>query len=363
MKKLKTFQIVLILIFILFLIFLFIPKNYQKEYVVNNIKVMESYSKDNDSYYFTFNYNNIALDYLIEQGYKQHRSLIKEIEIVEDEDNFCLIPSGSNLPFVPLCYENGTLVHYSKVSNSLKSKLPNELFLKANKIETYNDIDIYNKDYTYLIWNYNGFYYLSEKENKKINIFDKELYTVNLIGYTKDFITIADYDSNYTFNKFYTIDFKKGNLKEYNLDYNVYFDSYFIGHEKNKLYIVDNKENMMYEFNAKNGKLDKTKSKVLKNGEWENVNIKTIINKKQEFDYKTNFNYTLDGQNLYLNYKGKDSKTLIANEVTSVTRINNEDIFYLKKEALYHFNPKKGEELLLTYFELNFNYENILYVN
>lgn len=362
MKKLKIFQIVLALVFVLFFIFLFSAKNYTKEYTVNDIKVKETFNKDKKSYYFTFVYNDITLDYLVKSGYKQHRGFIDNIEVIEDDDNFCLIPKSSKFEIKPLCYQNKTITHYTHINKTLKEKL--KLTTKTNKkISTFNDIEIYNNDHNYLIWNYDGFYYLNKDENKKIDILNKELYTISLIGYTEDYLVIADYDSNYTFNKFYTIDFKNGNLKKYDLDRSIYFDSYFIGYEKNKIYIVDNKESLMYEFNAKNGKLEKISSKYLNQGNWENIAIKKLVNKKQEFTYITNYNYTLEDKTIYLNYKDQDIKTLVANDVTALVRVKDQDIYYLKNDSLYHFNPENGETLLLTYFEWNFNYENMIYIN
>ena len=43
--------------------------------------------------------------------------------------------------------------------------------------------------------------------------------------------------------------------------------------------------------------------------------------------------------------------------------IKDEYIFYLKKDTLYVFNPLEGTKRLLDYFEWNFNYENMIYVN
>lgn len=365
MKKLKTFQIGLILIFLLFLIFLFSAKNYQKEYEKDNIKVTESYNKTNKAYYFTFTYKDIKLDYLLDINYRHHRNLIDEVKILEEEDsnNFCLIPSGKKLDISPLCYENDQIVHYTNLTSKLKDEISNLYPTKEKRISSYNDIEIYNNDYTYLIWSYNGFYYLNSKENKKIEIFDKELYTINLVGYTNKYLVIADYDSNYTFTNLYTINFKNGNLKKHEINHNIYFDSLFLGYEKNKLYIVDNKESLMYEFNAKNGKFDKVKSKVLKNGTWQNVSIKSLINKNEKFEYPTNYNYTFDNDKIYLQYKGSDIKTLIGENIKYIVKTDKENIFYLKGDTLYHFTPLKGEEKLLTYSEWNFNYENMIYIN
>lgn len=360
--KVLIFQLTLIILFILFILFLFIPKNYVKTYDVKNIAVTESYNKKQKSYYFTFKYKDITLDYLLKTSYTQNRTLITDIEIFEDNNNFCLVPKSNKYKLIPLCYKDNTIVHYNEAGENLQNHFSDYL-KNTSKKDSYNDIEIYNKDYTYLIWNYDGFYYLNKDKKQKIDIFDKELYTVNLIDYTKDYLVVADYDSNYTFNRIYTVSFKNGDLKKYNFKDSIYFDSYFLGYKDNKLYLVDNKESKMYEINAKNGKVAKAKNQILKNNVWQDTSIKSLINKDIKFTYDSNYEYTEENKNIYLNYKGKTIKSLIAKNITSIVRIKDNDIFYLKEDKLYHFNPEVGEELLLSYFEWNFNYKNIIYVN
>ncbi len=362
MRKLKVFQILLVVIFLLFLIFLFLPKNYTKKYSLNNVEITESYDKTRHSYYFTFKYQNVYLDMLFNSKYKNNRKFIEDLKIVSDNNDFCLIPSGKTFQFYPVCYENNSVVHYSLITN-LKDLLPSTLYNKPKLLKTYKDIDIYNQNYNYYLWNYDGFYHINSKETKKIDLFEKEEYTINLIGYTKDYLVIADYDSNYTFNNYYTITLKNGKLKKHSLDRSIYFDSYFPGYLKNKLYIVDSKEKTMYELNVKNGDLEKIKAKVLTNNTWKNANINTIIKEKPKFTYNSLFNYSLEENNLYLTYFKKDIPTLISTNVKSIIRIKDSDIFYLKEDDLYHFNPYTGEELLLTYFEWNFNYNNMIFID
>ena len=298
----------------------------------------------------------------VEEAMKE--SIAKIVEIIEDDENFCLIPKGDSLEFIPLCIDNNKVTHYTKVNDQLKEQIPDE-YLNASKEldEEYEGINIYNKDYTYLLWNYNGFYYINEEYTEELTLFDQELYNANLITYTEDYLIVADYDEEYTFNKFYRIAFKDGKIKEFNLNRDIYFDSYFPGYVKNKLYIVDNKEKEMYEFNAKNGDLEKIKPKMLNNDEWENVGIKSLISQNKKFSKKTNYEYNLDGDILYLNYQGKENNTVIDDEVTSIVRIKDNLIFYLKTDTLYAFDPLKGSTKLLKYFEWNFNYENMIYIN
>ena len=353
----------IIIIFLLFLIFLIKPKNYTKEYNINKVSIIENFNKKDKSYYFNFKYKDITLDLLFNSSYKQHRTFIKDIKIIEDGDNFCLIPKGDTFKFYPLCYDNNKVTHFNNINDNLKEKLGSKYYPKDKKITTYKDIEIYSTDYNYYIWNYNGFYYLNSNKSKKIELFDKEKYNVNLIGSTTNYLVIPDYEKDYDFNTFYTIEFKTGKVKKYNLKNNIYFDSNILGYEKDKLYFIDTKENTMYEFNAKNGKLDKIKPKILSDGKWEKTTLKSLINKKKTFTYNTNYEYKLDDNNLYLNYKDKKIKTLITTDIKEIVKISDSNIFYIKEDSLYSFNPVIGERLLLKYFEWNFNYANIIYLN
>lgn len=362
-NKLRLLQGSLILVFIIFLLFLLLPKNYTKNYSVDNIEIEERYNKKEKMYYFTFKKNDLTLDFLSETKYSNDRKLISKIEVIEDNNNFCLIPRSKKINFVPICRQDDINIHFSLVNDKLKEGIVKYINTENKLIDTWETYEIYNDQFTYLLWNYDGFYYINNDTKKKINILDKEIYNINLVGYTKDYLVIPDYSSDYTFNNFYTIEFKNGNLKKKKLDRNIYFDSYFIGYEKNKIYIVDNKESQMYEYDAKKGELNKIGTKVLSEGIWEKANIKTLINKKEEFSYKTNYVYTLEDNKLYLNYKNSDIKKLVTDNVNSIIRINDKDIFYLKESTLYHFNEMIGEEKLLSHFEWNFNNSNMIYIN
>ena len=364
MKKLKIFQLTLIVLFLIFIFFLFRSVNYTKEYEVNDVKIIESYNKENDYYYFTFNYDGKKLDYLYESNYKKTRTFIKDITIIKDEDNFCLIPKGNTLKFIPLCIEDNEIIYYKNVSEKLKEQIPNEYLKEDEELnDIYQDINIYNRNYTYLLWNYNGFYYINQDTAKEIKLFDKELYNVNLITYAKDYLIIPDYDNEYTYNKFYRITIKNGTLKEYDLNRDIYFDSYYPGYEKNNLYIVDNKEKEMYELNVKNGELEKIKPKMYNNGTWENVGIKSLINQNKSFNYETNYQYELVAEKLYLTYKKGKMQTLIDSDITNIIRLKDNLVFYLKNDTFYVFEPLTGSSRLLSYFEWNFNNENMIYVD
>ena len=122
MKKLKILQITIIVLLIIFAFFFFKDVDYTKEYVVDNVNIIENFDKKNKYYYFTFTYKDTTFDYLVESKYKQKRNFIESVSIIEEEDNFCLIPEGHTFEFMPLCQENNKITYYQNVSDNLKIK-------------------------------------------------------------------------------------------------------------------------------------------------------------------------------------------------------------------------------------------------
>ena len=54
---------------------------------------------------------------------------------------------------------------------------------------------------------------------------------------------------------------------------------------------------------------------------------------------------------------------LIDTDVTDIIRIKDNVIFYLKTDTVYAFEQLKGSIRLLTNFEWNFNYKNMIYID
>ncbi len=59
--------------------------------------------------------------------------------------------------------------------------------------------------------------------------------------------------------------------KDFKLRYDVYFDSYFLGDYKDKVYLYDYKNELEYYFDLKKYDIYKTKYQIMNNGKWENV--------------------------------------------------------------------------------------------
>ena len=45
-------------------------------------------------------------------------------KVIEEEEDFCLIPEGNTLEFIPLCMEDNEITYYKKVNENLRKQIP-----------------------------------------------------------------------------------------------------------------------------------------------------------------------------------------------------------------------------------------------
>lgn len=365
-RKNKKLIILLLGISISLLIFnfLFKSKNYEITYKQKNAVITEKFDKENKKYTFLFKINDIEFITELEHKYIHKKELVDSIEIKKDKETLCIIPKSKKLDFYPLCYQNNELITYHQLEN--KDILGDTYFKQIKtKTSSYKKIEINNlNNKKYFIWNYKGFFVIDEKENKTINIFDKDIYNIPLSTKINNNILIADYSNKYKFNKFYIVQTKNNKVKEIITDDELSFESYIMGTNKNKVYFMDKKNKEQYEINTKklsmNNISKKDKGKVLINGEWEDVSINKLSSKEYEFTYYRLFNYQIIDNNLYLVID--DYKIKISSNVKEIVEVDGETVYYLIEDKLYYFNNTDGEVLVMSYFEWNFNYKNMIYI-
>ena len=356
-NKLFVFNTLLLLFFLLFLFFVYRPYNYKKEYNINNYNVIEIFRKKDKVYKFYIKYNNQDYPFIINSKYVRKKELINEIKIYKNEKEICLLPVSDYIEFYPLCSNKKEKYTYnlSKVDN---------VDYKYRKITTidknYKDIKI-NKlnDLSFLIYNYKGFYLINNDTNKYIEIFKNDHYNLDLIYQYKNYLVLADYDQEYYFNKLYYVNILNGKVKEINFDYDISFDSKFLGEYKNNIFLLDKKNKREYKINLKRKNIELTDFQIVKNDKLIKKDYKQIIkNLKQE---PNNFNeYKIIKDKLY-RIINKEKIKITNKKVDKIIKFNNDEIFYLSSDKLYMFNNKIGEILLLVNFEWNFNNTNVIY--
>lgn len=353
MKKIIKLIIFFVLLFSLFLYFYLRPTSYELNYNIDDFKVIEKYESKDKKYYVTIKNEDYTFEYVTFDKYSRKRNLINKIEVEKIEDAYCLKPT-SNLSIYPLCYQDKEYISYY----ALKENEDN-----INVLENYENINVYNfHNKTYLLWNYHNFIYLNQEKENKYEILDKDLYNLKLVMATSRYLMVPSQENDYTFNSFYVIDAKKNKMKKYNLDREIYFDSYYLGSYKNSIYLVDRKNNQEYELNLKKGKQIKTDGKVLnEKNKWEKVNISKLVHNEYQFKNNLKMNYELKDNNLYVIIG--NTKIKITNEnVSTIVKENDYEVYYVVKDSLYYFNLFTGSEKIMAYSEWEFNYNNMIYI-
>ncbi len=367
MKPKKNKKRVLLLFFflcILFLIYLcFNRKNYQVDYTIDSVKITESYDKKQNLYKFIFQTNNKNFVYQIKHKYIHKKKLITKVEIKEKDDTICIIPTSKKIETYPLCNQNNELISYQQVDNL---ELINKKNIDNNKTDEYNNIKIYNlNNKKYFIWNYKGFDIIDKNQKESIQIMEEDTYNIPLIMKTKNNLLLADYKSKYKFNKFYKINTQNNKVKEITSNEEFSFESYMMGSYKNKVYFMDKKNKKEYEIQLNKSSIrkisSKNKGKVLKNNEWEEISLNKLSSEEIHFTSNQLFNYKIIDNKLYLLID--DYKIKVSNyEIKDIVEIENDTVYYLVNDQLYAFQPQEGETLILSNFEWNFNYKNMIFI-
>lgn len=365
LRKNKKKVFIFIFILIVFVLLLFRNKEYEINYSLDNANIKESYDDEKKMYHYEIVVNEKKYVVDIQHKRLNQKKLIQTIEIKQDDLTTCIIPESKKLSFYPLCYEEDTLISYDQIKN--KDLLPANYFKTEKSTEKeYNKIKIHAlNDKTYYIWNYKGFYKINAEDQETISIFDQDIYNLPLASKSNQSILIADYNENYNFHTFYLLSLKNNKIKKITTKKELSFDSYIMGTYKNKVYLVDKKNKKEYEINTKkltiNDITKKNQGKIWRNHQFEEISINKISNQEYVFEQDNLYDYQLIEDKLYL--VNGSLKTLVSNfSVKSIIEIDQDTVYYLVKDQLYSFNPYEGEVLIMSYFEWNFNYENMIYI-
>lgn len=355
MKKHIIFVIILILLFLLFLYVYLKPNNYTIEYQINGLKINESYNLEDKVYYFILNYQGEDYKVISTHKYIHKRKLIKNIDLKEQNQLICLNIKSEYIDFYPICINENNNEYYSAFYNDE---------INFEKKEIYENIEINNLDEkTYLLWNYRDFIILDNNNKNKITLFNKDIYNIKMFYQYENYLLIPNYDQEFTFDKMYLLNIKNSKIKTINLRFELYFDSYFLGNEKDKIYLYDTKEKQEYYIDISKEEIYKTKNQILNEGKWETVSSQELINDKLKFNEIKIYEYILKDNNLYFKIYNDDKLLQIINKkVDTLVSQDEFDVYYISNDILYKFNIYEGETALLKYTEWNFNNKNMVFI-
>lgn len=340
-------------------------QNYQKIYVKKQITIEEKYNRTTKSYQFKLTKGDKVFPFSLKSKQFFTRKIINDVEIKEKDSTICIIPKSKKIETYPLCYQEDSLISYHELANP---DLIPEQYKKQISIEkdSYQKIDINTlNNKKYYIWNYKGFYAIDKKGKKEIPILENDTYNLTLISKVGKYIVMADYNSKYNFDTFYVINSQNNKVKEIKNKEDISFESYIAGVYKKRLYIIDKKNKKEYELNPKKGKITnimtQKNGRILSNNEWQKISTNKLTSAEHKFTFNQVHNYELINNQLY-EIEGEFKTRLSSKEIKEIVCAQDEHVYYIAEDKLYFYNPKYGETLIMSYFEWNFNYHNMIYI-
>lgn len=353
MKKHVVLVVALIVLFSIFIYFYLRKSSYELEYNIDDLTVTESYNKDKNAYYFSIDYDNKTYELISLDKYTNKRKLIDDIKVTQNEDETCLEFTTTDVNLYNICSDNDS---YYVENIDDKSTFTSK--------DSYKNINIGAlDDKTYLLWNYHDFIYLNNDSQKTIKLFSKDIYNLSLIYAFENYLLVPDYEQDYIFDKLYVINTNNAKISNINLRFEVYFNSYFLGNDKNNVYLYDLKENQEFYIDLDKKEIYKASSEILVNGDWENVSNQTFQKEKPTFSEEKNLDVVFEDNKLYMKVPDGKTNVLITNRnVSELVKVNGLNIYYISEDILYKYNPFDGEQALLKYSEWNFNHQNMVFI-
>ena len=358
MKQVKQYKhiilvVIIILLFSLFIYFYLRKTSYELEYTIDDFKVLEKYDKELETYYFSIFYKDKTYNLVSLDKYSNKRRLIEEITVTENNEDTCLSFKTTDINLYNIC-SNDDGYYLENINQT------SELNIK----DTYENISIGDiDDATYMLWNYHDFIYLNKGDHKKITLFNTDIYNLSLTYAYDNYLIIPDYEQDFIYDNVDVINTNNGKINNIKLRFEVYFNSYFMGDYKNRVYLYDLRENQEYYIDMKKEEIYKTDREILVDGDWQNVSNQTIQSEKPTFSEKSSVNYVLLNNSLYQSILNAEDNNLVSNRFVSVlVKVNGMDVYYISDDTLYKYNPYDGEVALLKYSEWNFNYQNMVFI-
>ena len=366
-KKLRLLLIIFLIITFLLLI-IFKDNSYSKVYDIDEYKVTEEFNDKQSYYYFQIKYNSLDYELLINHKYSGEK-LITNITKYSEKEELCLVLELTIGNSTLVCSKDNKLINWNLISDNLKDKIPSELIKEYSENSyTEKDIAIFNNIASKIyIWNYKGFDIIENGKLKTLNIFDDDVYDTNLIAKVNNYIIIPNYNQKYNFNKIIILNTKTDEIEEWELNYEISYDSYVMGSYENSIYLVDTKNKIQYELvpHKQKARIIATKNSqgLIYKKEWQKMTVNQMINNKETFTFNIIYNYQIASQKLYLSYINSPNTIQVTNnQVDKIVAINDNEVYYLSQNKLFYFNIYDGEKLLAQKEEWLFNNENKVFI-
>ena len=387
-EKLVFYIIIICILTFIVSKLLFIKKlNYTVKSENIKFNIIETQNKN----YFNLEIKNDKYTYNINiyKNLNNKRKIVNNIYYYNDKKYECILPIiDSKVLTDVMCYKDEIIYNYSSIKgdNSKLDKYVSSIkeYKEYENKETYKEIDVIkfydNKiDNIISVTSYKGLYI----NTMPINLFKKDVYSNKISVYIDNYYLSANYNQNYEFNSFYLVNLKNSEIEQIELKDSISFDSFIQGIVNNKVYLYDYDNEVQYEIDIYNKKVNVVSSKnyirYYTNTKWEKLSkskvkrntyfdYSTLDNNFSDYDYvkeTTDYYYLFDKEdNHYKLYrvskKSIDIITFIGIVPTTNIITNNNYFYYINNNKLYFYSDITGTKTILEDSEIEFN-ETIKY--
>ncbi len=382
-----------------------------KEIYTSRHKSAKREKYDENNYYYEISSGNqLLFNFKLKDSFTGVKEFLKDLIVYNSSDAHCIYPLFKDKvdAIDVMCNKRGKQYLYG----SIKGGDPNiEAFVDDLKSKKYNhpsweptDVETIQIDKFYLyknnilkgqniiIWEYKGFYRVTDKSNNWYPLNGSEQYNPNLTVMVNQYYVVPDYKDNNYFSNIYITNLITGSIENINLGKQIAHNSFVQGVVDNKIYIVDISNKVQYSIDIYEKELQLTGNaeegtRFYNNGKWENKSIYNTIDDKLIFPIQKEIPESLNDLNplfvdevggetdgyyyLYFNENNKiavyradkqniDILTLLFT-VPSITNVkyDNDDIYFISDDILYYYRDNIGIKPLIKYNEFRFNQNNL----
>ena len=385
MKYLIKSLIIILLIYIGLkqVIFTF-DKGHIVNYNIGNFNIKETYTSKDNNYYFEIKSDSFSTNFQIEENYKKTEKIIKKLYYKKINDYKCLLPifKGEKQITDIMCTKDNIIYYASELDNKIQEEYEKNGYInkyqdQAKPISISNAQSIYKeniKKNTYIaVETYKGLKLFNGKETE-IKLFENDVYKKPISIFTDKYYLVADYNSEYTFNKMHLVNIINGEkitIRSYD---DISFDSYIMGEVEGKIYLFDKENNKEYEIDLEEKMINNIGNKnniKYFNGKWTLITLSEAKSEKKFTTYKDKNGYEKVDKigNYYYFFKKEDKKYKVyradkknkklktflfdTNDIDNIIYINNN--LYYKKENTFNVYSKYKTKKLITDKEIEFN--------
>ncbi|MBR3230126.1 MAG: hypothetical protein IKF91_04805 [Bacilli bacterium] len=386
MKYLIKNLLIFLLVFIGLkqVIFMF-DKGHNINYNIGNFNIKEIYSSNDNNYYFKIKSDKLSINFQIKENYNKSEKIIKKLHYKKIDDYKCLFPLfKENRQLTDIMCMKDNIIYYANTLNNKniqnyfeKKGYKNKYKDKAKKMSITNTQSIYKdniKKNTYIaIETYKGLKLFNGKETE-VKIFENDVYKKPISIFTHKYYLVADYNSEYTFNKMHLVNIINGEkitIRSYD---DISFDSYIMGEVDGKIYMFDKENNKQYEIDLEEKMINHIGNKnniIFYNGKWTTITLNEAKSEKKFTTFKEVEGYEkVDKINNYYYYYKKENNTykiyradknnkkiktylFDTKDITNITYIKD-NIYYKNNNILYIYSNNSSKKLISDK-EIEFN--------